>query len=191
MQTHHKLISINNKTANPIRVMANYGFSMHRIGALPKTTKIVLFTVGGFMGLLVLIAAALFLFVDADAYRYRLEKTASEVLGMEVRVDGQLGVSILPGLIVALEDVHISNQGADIATVKEARLEIDFFPLLKKEVRIEKIALKNPRISIERDRDGNFNFEKPVELGGTLPILDLAKISLSGGTLLYVDKQSG
>jgi AsmA protein len=63
--------------------------------------------------------------------------------------------------------------------------------LLRQEVRIGKIALKHSSISIERGRDGKFNVEKPESAGGTLPALDMAKISLSDGTLLYTDKQSG
>jgi AsmA protein len=46
-------------------------------------------------------------------------------------------------------------------------------------------------ISIERGRDGKFNFEKPEGAKGTFPTPDLAKVSLSDGTLLYTDKQSG
>jgi AsmA protein len=110
---------------------------------------------------------------------------------MDVKVGGRLGIGFFPGLLVTLGDVHIGNQGTDVASAKEAGLGIDLLPLLQKEVRFGKIALRNPRISIERDRDGRFNFEKPEATAGTLPALDLAKLSLSGGTLLYADKRSG
>ncbi len=156
-----------------------------------KSLKIVLFVVGGFVGLLLVAATTVLLFVDANAYRPRLEAAASGALGMEVRVGGRLGVGFFPGLHVTLDDVHIRNRGADVASAKEVRLGVDLLALFQKEVRLGKIALKQPRISIERDRDGKFNFEKPEAAGGTLPALDLAKVSLSGGTLLYADRQSG
>jgi uncharacterized protein involved in outer membrane biogenesis len=158
---------------------------------MSKTTKIILFAVGGFAGLLVLVMAALLIFVDANAYKPRLEAAASGALGMEVRVGGRLGIGFFPGLRITLEDVHIRNRGTDVASAKEARLGIDLLPLLRKQVRIGKIALKQPQISIERDRDGTFNFEKPEAADGTLPAQDLASVSISGGTLLYADKQSG
>ncbi|HJW81757.1 MAG TPA: AsmA family protein [Acidiferrobacterales bacterium] len=158
---------------------------------MSKSLRITLFAVSVLVGLLALVAVALLLIVDANAYKPRLEAAASGALGMEVRVGGQLGIGFFPGLLVTLEDVHIRNRGADIAFAKEVRLGIDFLPLLQQEVRIAKIALKQPRISIERDRDGRFNFEKPEAAGGTLPALDLANVSLSDGTLLYVDKPSG
>jgi AsmA protein len=155
-----------------------------------KSLKTILFAVGGFAGLLVLVAVALPLFVDANAHKPQLEKAASGALGMEVRVGGKLGIGFFPGLIVTLEDVHIRNREADVASAKEASLGIDFLPLFQKEVRIGRIALKHARISIERDRDGKF-LEKPEAAGGTLPALDLLKVSISDGNLLYADKQSG
>lgn len=158
---------------------------------MSKSLKAVLFAVSGFVGLLVLVAAALLLFVDANAYKPELEAAASKALGMEVSVGGRLEIGFFPGLLVTLEDVHIRNRGEDIASAKEARLEIDLLPLLRKKIRIGKIALTHSNISIERDRDGVFNFEKPATAGGTLPALDLPKVSLSDGTLLYADKQSG
>lgn len=158
---------------------------------MSKSLKIILFTVSGFVGLLVLVALALLLFVDANAYKPRLEAAASGALGMEVKAGGRLGIGFFPGLRVTLEDVHIRNRGADVASAKEARLGIDLLPLFQQEIRIGNIALKHPRISIERDRDGKFNFGRPEAAGGTLPALDLTKVSISGGTFLYADKQSG
>lgn len=158
---------------------------------MSKPLKVIVFAVAGLAGLLVLVAAALLVFLDTNAYKPRLEAVASGALGMEVRVGGRLRIGFFPGLVVTLEDVHIRSQGADVASAKEARLEIDLLPLLQKEVRIEKIALKHPAITIERYRAGTFNFEKPEAAGGTLPALDLAKVSLSVATLLYADKQSG
>ena len=157
---------------------------------MSKSLKIILFAISGFVGLLVLVAVALLFFVDPNAYKPRFEAAGSGALGMEVRVGGRLGIGLFPGLLVTLEDVHIRTRGVDLVSAKEVRLGIDLLPLIQKEVRIGKIALKNPSISIERDRDGKFNFETPQTVG-TLPALDLAKVSLSNGNILYADKKSG
>lgn len=160
---------------------------------MSKTLKVIFFAVSGFIGLLVIIVLALLFFVDANAYKSRLEVVASQAMGMEVSIGGRLSVGLFPGFLITLKDVHIRNRGTDVASAKEARLGIDLLPLLKNEVRIGKLALKHPRISIERNRDGKFNFEfeKPDTAGETLPALGLARISLSDGTLHYADKQSG
>ena len=158
---------------------------------MSKPLKIILMVASGFVFLLVFVVVALLFFVDANTYKPRLEAAASRALGMDVRIGGRLGIDLFPGLDITLEEVHIGNQGADVASVKEARIGIDLFPLFQKKIRIGTIALNHPSFSIERDRDGNFNFEKPEADGGRLPALGLSKISLSEGTLLFADQQSG
>src|SRR3990172_1125289 len=162
--------------------------------------KIAHFAAGGLFALLILAAVALVLFVDVNAHKPGLEAAASDALGMEVRIGGRLGIGLFLGFHVTLEDVRIRNRGADVASAKETMLGIELLPLLHKEVRIVKIGMKRPRISIEQDRDGKFNFETPEEEAGkktaeeaegTRFSLDVAKISLSDGALFYADKKTG
>lgn len=162
--------------------------------------NIALIAAGGFLALLVLAAVALVLFVDVNAHKPRLEAAASDALGMEVRIGGRMGIGFFPGFHVTLEDVRIRNRGADVASAKETILGIELLPLLRKEVRIVQIGMKRPRISIEQDREGKFNFQTPEEevgkrtaeeAEGTRFSLDVAKISLSDGTLVYADKKTG
>jgi AsmA protein len=158
---------------------------------MSKTLKIALIAAGGFVGLLLVLATALLLFVDVDAFKPRLEAAASAALGMEVKVGGRLRVGFFPGLRLTLKDMQIRNRGTDVALAEEVRLGIDFIPLLRKKVRIGKVELKNPRISIERDREGQFNFEKTSEIGEPFPALKLRLLTVTKGTLRYADKRSG
>jgi uncharacterized protein involved in outer membrane biogenesis len=153
--------------------------------------KSLLIAIVGLIGLLIIISVALIIFVDTGDYKPRMERAASDALGMEVRVGGRLGLSFFPDLHVRLEDVHIWNRGIDIASAKEANLEIALLPLLHKEVQIRRIGLKRPRISITRNQDGKFNLEQQEKAEGTFPALDLDNLSLSDGSLLYADEQSG
>jgi uncharacterized protein involved in outer membrane biogenesis len=158
---------------------------------MSKSLKTISVVIGALIGLLVLAAITLFLFLNANAFKPRFEAAVSEVFGMEVKVGGHLGVGFFPRLLVTLNDVHIRNRGTEIATAKQARIGVDFLPLLHKDIRIEQIVLEHPGISIEKDRDGRFNFEKSEAARGPLPDLNLAKVSFSDGTLRYADKQSG
>jgi uncharacterized protein involved in outer membrane biogenesis len=158
---------------------------------MSKSLKVILFIVGGLIGLLVLVAAGLLFFVDFNAYKPRLETAASEALGMEVRIGGRLGIAFFPGLRVTLEDVQIRNRRTDLAAAKEIKLGIDLLPLLYREVRIRKIGLESPTVSIERNSDANFNFDKLKETQKLFPALDGATVSFSGGTFRYANKQSG
>jgi AsmA protein len=158
---------------------------------MSKPLKAISFTIGALIGLLVLVALGLFVFLDIDAYKPRLEAAVSDMMGMEVRIGGRLGIGFSPSLLVTLRDVHIRNRGTELATAKEARIGIDFLTLLHKRIQIEQITLDRPSLSIEKDRDGTFNFEKPEAARRPLPNLNLAKVTLSDGTILYLDKRSG
>lgn len=157
---------------------------------MSKPIKIILYTTAGLVALLALSALAVFLLVDVNAYKPRLEAAASETLGMEVRIGGRLSIDFFPGLHVALTDLHIRNRGTDIASAKQARLGIDLLPLLRQEARIGEIALNHAAIFIERDRDGIFNFEKPDAAKKPLPVLELARFSIAHVSLLYIDEQA-
>ncbi|MBI4632318.1 MAG: AsmA family protein [Deltaproteobacteria bacterium] len=158
---------------------------------MSKLLKRILFIIAGLVGLIILTAGALFLFVDTSVYKPRLETAASDALGMEVRVGGRLGIGFFPGLQIRLDDLSIRNRGMDVISAKEACLEIALLPLLCREVRIMRIGLTRPRISVKRARDGTFNFETRRETEGAFPALAVPNLSLSDGTFLYADEQSG
>ena len=157
---------------------------------MARSARTLLFAAIGFAGLLVLVAGGLLLFVHAKVGKARLEAAASGALGMEVSVGGRLGMGFFHGVLVTLEDVHIRNLGRDLASAKQARIEIGLLPLLKGAVQIEKMALQHATIFIEKDRDGRFNFEQPEAAAATLPALDWPNLSLSHGTLVYADQRS-
>jgi uncharacterized protein involved in outer membrane biogenesis len=153
--------------------------------------KIIILVIGGFVTLLLLVASALFLFVDDEAYKSRIEAAASEALGMEVVVDGRLRIGIFPGMHVTLNQVHIRNMEAEVISAEKASLGIDLLPLLRREVRINSVVLKQPGINIERDKDGKFNLARPAAAGTTSSGLYIVKVSLADAVFLYTDKQSG
>ena len=65
--------------------------------------------IGRATAVLLATVAALVLRLNAKP---RVEAIASEALGMEVHVGGRLAIRFLPGLHVALADVHLRQRGA-------------------------------------------------------------------------------
>lgn len=92
---------------------------------------------------------------------------------------------------ITLEDVHLAQQGGEIARIEKVRLGIDLLPLLQNNIRIGTLALKHPRISLERDDDGKFNYMKTESNGATEATLDWPEVSLTEGTLIFSDQQTG
>src|SRR3984893_17707714 len=157
---------------------------------MSKSPKLILLAAGGLVGALILIAVVALLILGVNAKR-QVQTLVSDALEMEVNVGGQLDIGVFPSLHITMDNVQIRNRGSEIASAAQASLGIELFPLLRKEVRMDRVGLKHVRISIERQRDGRFNFETRTELKRTFPPMDVAKVSLSDATLLYMDQQSG
>lgn len=151
--------------------------------------KPILIAVGGVVAGLVVVAVAVLLVLGVNAKR-QVQILASDALGMEVSVGGRLDIGFFPRFHIAMENVQIRNRGSELASAAHASLEIELFPLLHREVRMHSIELKQVRISIERQRDGKFNFETQTAFKGTVPFADTTKVSMSDVTLLYTDRQS-
>ena len=75
--------------------------------------------------LLLLLAAALFLLLDTDVYKSRLERIASQALGLELSIAGRPAIDVFPGLQLTLDDVHLRRQGKEIASARQAKVGID------------------------------------------------------------------
>jgi hypothetical protein len=71
------------------------------------------------------------------------------------------------------------------STVSASKWSIGYSKVFRRQ------SLISPGITIEQGTGGKYNFEKPLSAGTTSPAVDLPKISLSGATLHYADKQFG
>ena len=156
---------------------------------MAKKSRVLLFAVGGLVGIVLLAVIGLLFFVDINSYKPRVEAAASTAFGMAVTIEGPMRLSFAPGLRVALENVRIQNRGSELAFLKEADLAIQLLPLIQQQVRASRIEIKGARIYIERNRDGVFNFQKSP--GQPARPLDLPKVSFADLNLIYADKQAG
>lgn len=110
---------------------------------------------------------------------------------MDVRI-GRLRMGFFPGLHVTADDGRILDEkGATVASAKSAGLWIRLRPLLGGKFRLGKIELTQPQLSIERDSQGVINIARLRKAVGLLSTLDRGGLSLSDGTLVYLDKRSG
>jgi hypothetical protein len=152
-----------------------------------KRKKVFLITTGLFI--LVVFAVILALLINIQAFKPQIEAAVSNALGMDVRINGRLGIDLFPGFGISLKNVSVRKAGADVVTVEKMRIGLRLIPLTKHEVRLSRVGLIKPVFSIVRYKNGRFNFEKPER---TLieRLLTVNKISISEGRLLYTDESS-
>ncbi len=157
--------------------------------------KKVLLIFGGGAAALVLAAFIFLLTFDINSYRPRIEASASEAIGMKVRMNGKMKLTLFPRTGVSLEDILIQNRDADVASVKKAEVEMSLLPLLWRKIHIQQVKLITPAVFITKDRSGRFNVETPEKkpAGKELPTghFKMVKIFIKGGHLVYLDETSG
>jgi hypothetical protein len=157
----------------------------------PRALRLFLIALGAVAGILALATLAVPALIDVDSYKPQVEAAASTALGMEVTVEGPLRIRLLPALRAVAGNVRVRNRGSELAWVESAELDIRILPLLRRELRYTSITLKRARISIERGRDGRYNYQKPPGVVGAFRALELEQVSLPNLVIAYADKASG
>ncbi len=160
---------------------------------MSRLPRFALIGLAAVLGLLLLIAAALVLLLDTDVYKQRLERIASQALGLELSIAGRPAIAVFPGLQLTLDDVHLRRQGKEIASARQARVAVALGSLLGDELRVEKIVLTQPVLTVSRGRDGRFDFEPdaPPPAQAEAPAQEWPDVSLSAGSIVFVDRHHG
>ena len=143
------------------------------------------------LALLVLLAGTAVLLLSRVDMKLRFEALASEVTGLQVAVHGGASIGLFPTPHVALQAVTLKNMESPIASVGEADIGVEWWPLLlRREVRIKRLVLRNLSVEVERDRNGYFNFENPTPAKRMVPAMSLGRLALSKASFRYTNRQA-
>ncbi len=138
------------------------------------------------------LAIAFFLLVDVDSYKSRFEAAASGTIGMDVRINGKMGIVLFPRFGVSFNNVSIKNRGIDFLTADRMTVAVELVPLIRHMLVMNECAVVKPKIIIARDRNGVFNFERmaPEERRPFSVPFRLGKLIVSKGDFVYSDGMS-
>ncbi len=163
--------------------------------------------------LVVLLVAALIIvpsLVPASVYKDKITQQVSATLGRDVEIAGPVKLSVFPTLMAKADLVTIANgdgfSNQAFATMDSLEAKVKLMPLFKKQVEITAFTLVNPKISLEKTKDGRVNWafgdEKPkpaqqsqgsFKRDGRYTDLQisLGTFSLENGHVNYSDAQAG
>jgi len=146
--------------------------------------------IGGGVILAVIVLVLLAFLFGPKVLRSRIEATASKALGMDVRVRGAVRVSFFPAFGASLADISVKDGGSDVATVASVKMGLKLLPLITGRVRISRIEIVKPAVSIIRQKDGRLDIVMPK---GQWPgdRLALNRLVVSQGSFLFTDLKSG
>lgn len=117
-------------------------------------------------GLAVVAATALFLFVPTDLIRDRLVQEVKTRTGRDLTIAGTTSVSLWPRLALSLRSVSLSNASAasgatsgNLITADSIEAAVPIWPLLSRDIVIERLVLQKPVIDLVVDRSGRRNWD--------------------------------
>lgn len=114
--------------------------------------------------LIVLLIVAVFFipkFFDPNDYRDEIITLAKKHTGRDLRLDGDLSVSVFPWLGVRTEKLSFSQPaeiGGDLIAVNSAQLRVKLMPLLGKRVEVDTVVLNEPELRIVTLKNGVDSF---------------------------------
>jgi len=122
--------------------------------------------VGGLFSLVFLVGLLIFLlvtFVDLNSLKPRLETLAKEQAEIDLRIAGDLSWSFFPYLGIELGEIQIrplaTPNARPLASIQEAAVGVAVIPLLKGEVKINRLHLIQPKVYLHRNTAGIANWE--------------------------------
>jgi AsmA protein len=156
-------------------------------------------------GLVLLAAAALAVFVatfDADRYKGLAIDAVQQKYRRTLAIDGPVGLSVFPRLAVKLDRLRLSEPArpnAEFASIDEAALALQWLPLLRRQIVVDRIALRGVRATLTRDAKGVTNIDDLLAKGaggstaagpsaGAAPLLDIGGVRLDDARLVLRDE---
>lgn len=158
--------------------------------------------------LVVVIAAGVILISNLDrvvaSRKDALLAQAQERIGREVTV-GDVKVGVWPGIGVSLKDVAVADDpdfaAEPFARVADLRVNVKLLPLLRKQVEVKRLVLRDAAVTLIADENGVRNIDSMIPAGeassgdappaATAIPLVLAFADVEDGSLRYVDRAAG
>ena len=124
--------------------------------------------------------------IPVDTYKQQIAQAARDATGRELRIGGDLSVSIVPRLEVEVEDVAFANApGAatpQMATLKAMRVQLEVLPLISGEVQVNRFVLVEPVINLEIDETGRGNWDFALAGAAAAAAQEARKAEPAGGS---------
>ena len=120
---------------------------------------------------------------DLNKYKIYAEEWAQKELGRELRIkgDAKVALSLIPTVVI--NDIEFANaswaQNPQMVTIKQAEVKFSLLPLLNKQIVIDKIALIEPDVYLEKSDVGavNWEFGKVKKIASTGKSLSVVKVA--------------
>jgi AsmA protein len=175
---------------------------------MAKPLKIFLSIVGGLLALLVLAAIALPLIFDPNDYKGQAEVATKDATGRELKINGDIGLTVFPWLGASVSDVVLGNARGfgpePFAQVSQMNVGVKLMPLLfERRVEVSTVRVDGLAVNLAKAADGSNNWsdfgaraeakkpEEPKPQAGPPLAFTVGGIQVANAAFSYADKGTG
>jgi uncharacterized protein involved in outer membrane biogenesis len=155
--------------------------------------KKILVIAGAAVALIVVAAIAAILEFNINAYKSEIEAACSDATGLDVRINGRMGLSFFPFGISA-RDIHVAGKKGEVLSLERLKVGAEFIPLLRKQLKVAGCKVIKPAVTVVEYAEGKYNFEtgeKRSAKGWLGTAFSVHRLKVVGGSLVYLDKRTG
>ena len=145
------------------------------------------------------------LLIPKEVYKERIEAAATDALGRELALNGDVGLSFFPRISASIEDVTVANapgfDGEHMVKAGALRASVKWGPLLSRKVEVHELAFVDADIRLQKLADGRTNWtlgdeadaEVPADTseGGASVDAGVNRARLVNASLTYDDAEAG
>jgi AsmA protein len=163
------------------------------------------------IGVVVLLAVAVAAFVaatfDPNTYKPQIIKAVKESKQRDLKLEGAIKLTFFPSIGASIGRASLSEfkSEQEFAAIESAHVSLKLWPLLSKQVVVDKVAVSGMTVHLVKHKDGTLNISdltspapagapgeaKPAAAGGPPVKFDIASVALDGTTLSYRDEATG
>lgn len=129
-------------------------------------------------------------FVDWTSYRATFEREASRLVGMPVRINGAIDVTLLPTPTLTFGNVEAGDTAAPTVSARELHAELALGSLVRGEFRASDMRVVAPDVRLGLGADGRIDWPA-ARIGFDPDQLLLERVAIEGGRLALKDAASG
>lgn len=122
----------------------------------------------GIIAVLLLLVVLALVFINSvinpNDYKPELEKTVQEKTGFQMRINGDIELTLFPQLSFAINDVSmLDRKQQPLLALEEAKLGLELWPLFSNRVEMNNIVLTGLNLNLVKDKTGKGNWEIPKQ----------------------------
>ena len=172
----------------PVKLPFSEGYAKEHWRHALASLVLVLMLIGGLVSLA-------FHLLDANDFKAQIVDYVKTHKQRDLVLEGDIHITWFPQLGLETGKLSLSERrgGSQFASVENARLYVAWWPLLRKEVQVERVVLDGVQARLLRHPDGSTNFDDLLEPADWMGELQFAveKVRVLDSTLHFQDEASG